>query len=565
MSTWILVVASLLRALTSSPSNPAPVTFRRALPGETGITWVHTNAHSAERYLPETIPPGVAILDYNNDGLMDILLVNTGESVFFHPDKPLRLALYRNNGDGTFTDVTEKAGLTANLFGMGAAIGDYDGDGYPDIFLTGYGRSILYHNNGDGTFTDVTAQSGIDAPGWSTSAVWFDYNNDGKLDLFVVQFVDYSSLRSCGSANAYAGTTQGALENQRYYCIPRVFDPMPSHLYRNDGGGHFTDVSKETGILESRGKGFGVIATDINNDGFMDLFQANDTVTNFLFVNRGGKKFEEIGLQAGVGYSEEGVPRSGMGVDSADFDGDGWQDLFVANVDHETFSIYHNNGDETFTDLNRLSGIADPTRLLSGWGLRFFDYDNDGVMDLILANGHPEDLIDQHNIGVTYKEPLLLFHNDGKGRMSNVSASSGEAFQQDYAARGLAVGDLNNDGYPDLVVGINGGSPLVLYNNAESRNNWVGLKLRGVEANPDAIGAVIKWSVNGQVRSRQKTAGGSFMSSHDPREILGIGSATKVDWVEIHWPAPSTRVERLADVPVNKYLTVIEGRGIVGK
>jgi len=558
--TWVLGFV-----LVVSVSRLAPVTFRQAQPGETGITWVHTNGHSEHRYLPETIPPGVAIFDYNNDGLMDVLFVDAGESTFFHPTKPLHPVLYRNNGDGTFTDVSEKAGLTTNFFGMGVAVGDYDGDGYPDIFLTGYGRSVLYHNNGGGTFSDVTTQSGIDAPGWSTSAVWFDYNNDGKLDLFVAQFVDYSSLRQCGLANSYGGKIEGVTDTLSYYCIPRIFNPMPSHLYRNDGGGHFTDVSREAGVLDSPGKGFGVVATDVNNDGWMDLFQANDTMSNFLFLNRGGGRFEESGLQSGVGYSEEGVPRSGMGVDAADFDADGWQDLFVANIDQETFSIYHNNGDESFTDAGKGSGIADPTRLLSGWGLRFFDYDNDGAIDLILANGHPDDLVDKRMKAVTYKEPLLLFHNDGRGKMNNVSAGSGDVFQGTYAARGLAVGDLNNDGYPDVVVGINGGPPLVLYNNAESRNHWVGLKLVGVRSNPDAAGAIVKWSVNGTVHARLKTAGGSFMSSHDPREILGIGQANKVDWVEIHWPKPSAQIDRLVNVPIDKYLTVVEGKGVAGK
>ena len=554
--TWLL--ATVLAALLPS----TPMTFREVPSLETGITWMHVNGHSDKRYLPETIPPGVAIFDYNNDGWMDILFVNSGESKFFHPRTALRSALYRNNRDGTFTDVTEKAGLTANLFGMGVAVADWDGDGFQDVFLTGYGKSVLYHNNGDGTFKEVTAESGIDAPGWSTSAVWFDYNNDGRLDLFVCQFVDHSSLRSCGAANSYGGRVEGIPESETSYCFPTVFPPMSSHLYRNDGNGHFTDISKETGILDSLGKGFGVVATDVNNDGYLDLFQANDTVANFLFVNREGRKFEELGLASGVGYSEHGVPRSGMGVDAADFDEDGRQDLFVANVDQETFSIYHNNGDETFTDLSKSSGIADPTRLLSGWGLRFFDYDNDGLMDLILANGHPNDLVDGRMRGVTYKEPLLLFHNQGNGSLANVSETAGEAFREKYAARGLAVGDLNNDGYPDVAVGINGGAPLVLYNNVASKNNWVGLKLVGTRANPAAIGALIRWNTNGQIHSRLKTAGGSFLSSHDPREILGLGKASKVDWVEIRWPKPSTRVDHFTDLPINKYLTVVEGRGI---
>lgn len=536
--------------------------FRQASPDQTGIHWSHTNAHSGHRYLPETIGPGVAIFDYNNDGWMDILFVNSGESEFFHPRTPLHPALYRNNRDGTFTDVTEQAGVKANFFGMGAAVADYDGDGYEDLLLTSYGKCILYHNNGNGTFTDVTAESGINPPGWSTSAVWFDYNNDGKLDLFVAQFVDYSSLKSCGSANAYGGKVEGGPETQIYYCIPRVFDPMPSHLYRNEGNGRFTDVSKETGILESPGKGFGVVATDINNDGYLDLFQANDTLPNFLFVNRAGKKFEELGLAAGVGYSEDGLARSGMGVDAADFDQDGRQDLFVANVDQETFSIYHNNGDESFTDLSRSHGIASPTRLLSGWGLRFLDYDNDGFADLILANGHPDDLVDKRMAGVTYLEPLLLFHNDGRGKMTDVSASAGDAFRGRYAARGLAVGDLNNDGFLDVVVGINGGAPLVLMNNAGSGNRWVGLKLVGTETNRAAVGALMRWSAGGVVHSRLKTSGGSFLSSHDPREVLGLGKAEKADWIEIHWPKPSSRVDRFNDVAGGKYLTATEGKGV---
>jgi hypothetical protein len=558
----MIFFTSLLMAALTALLHFGSATFRAASPNETGITWVHDNGQSENRYLPETEPPGVAIFDYNNDGLMDILIVNSGDSGFFHPKIPLHHALLRNNGDGTFTDVTEAAGLTADIFGMGVAIGDYDGDGFQDVLITGYGKVVLYHNNGNGTFTDVTAQSGIKAPGWTTAAVWFDYNNDGRLDLFISQFVDYSSLRVCGIADSYGGNMEGVAGSQTFYCIPRIFEPTPSYLFRNDGGGHFTDVSKETGIADHLGKGFGVVATDINNDGFMDLFQANDTVANHLFVNRGGKKFEEIGLKAGVGYSEDGLPRSGMGVDAADVDGDGWQDLFVANIDQETFSIYHNNGDETFDDISKGSGIAEATRLYSGWGLRFFDYDNDGLMDLIIATGHPDDMVDMRSRGVTAKEPLRLFHNDGNGRMMDVSESSGEVFRRKQWARGLAVGDLNNDGYLDVVVGVCGGPPLVLYNSGESKNNWIGFQLIGTTANPAATGAILKWSVDGAVHSRLKTAGGSFMSSHDPREVLGLGKAPGVDWVEIHWPRPSTRVDRFTDLALNRYYTVVEGKGI---
>jgi hypothetical protein len=309
-------------------------------------------------------------------------------------------------------------------------------------------------------------------------------------------------------------------------------------------------------------KGFGVVATDVNMDGFLDLFQANDTAANYLFMNRGGKKFEEIGLAAGVGYSEDGAPRSGMGVDAADVDGDSWPDLFVANIDQETFSLYHNNGDETFDDHNKSSGIANATRLLSGWGLRFFDYDNDGLLDLIIANGHPDDQVDARSRGVTFKEPLRLFRNAGNGKMADVSDQSGGVFLEKHSARGLATGDLNNDGYLDVVVGVNGDAPLVLYNNGESKNKWIGLQLEGTTANPSATGAIIKWSVSGVVRSALKAAGGSFMSTHDPRDIIGLGAAQRVDWLEIHWPKPSTRVDRFPNLSVERYHVIQEGTGI---
>ncbi len=535
------------------------VTFRFADPQKTGITWVHDNAMSEPRYLPETEPPGVAIFDYNNDGWMDLFLVNSGESVFFKPKTPLRPALYRNNKDGTFTDVTTEAGVSANLFGMGVGIGDYDGDGYQDILLTGYEKCLLYHNNGDGTFKDVIAQSGINPPGWSTTAVWYDYNNDGRLDLHVAQFVDYSGLRTCGAGESYGGKMEGASAQQRFYCAPSIFRPTSSHLYRNEGGGKFTDVSDETGLSAYLGKGFGIAVTDINNDGYMDVFQANDMVSNFLFLNHEGKRFEEIGLPAGIGYSLNGQARSGMGVDSSDFDGDGRQDLFVANIDHEFFSIYTNNGDLTFDDRNWKTDVAKSTRMLSGWGSRFLDYDNDGLLDLVLTNGHPDDMIDMRSRGVTYREPMVLFQNEGDGMMKDVSNISGEVFKRRVCGRGLATGDLNNDGYPEVLVGVNGGPPLLLYNNAENKNNWVGLQLVGTTANPAAVGALIRWSIGGVVHSRLKRAGGSFMSSHDPREVLGLGKNQKVDWLEITWPPPSNRVDRFPSVPTNRYLTVNEG------
>ena len=500
-------------------------------------------------FLPETTGAGCAFLDYDNDGWMDIYLVNSGACDFWTPAKPLRNALYRNNRDGSFTDVTEKAGVLGGGYGMGVAVGDYNADGFPDMYVTQYGRSILYRNNGDGTFTDVTEKAGVAAPGWASSAVWFDYDNDGRLDLFVCRFVDFSKSKNqwCGNRDT----------NQRWYCIPRVYEPAPCWLFHNNGDGTFTDVSGESGIAKSLAKAWGVVACDINNDGWMDLFVANDTVQNFLFVNRRGK-FEEIGMMAGVGFSSYGRPRSGMGVDAADYDQDGWVDLFVANVDQEMYSLYHNNKDESFTDVAVASGIGDATRLMSGWGLKFFDYDNDGDLDLILCNGHPDDKIDGRVTGVKYLEPMLLFRNTPAG-LRNVSSQSGPIFSKPLAARGLALGDFNNDGAVDLLVSVNDGAPVLLKNNAGAQNNWLGIKLIGKKSNPDAIGARVTYQSGNWKRSRMKVGGGSYLSSHDPRMVLGLGARRKIDSLEVKWPLPGAGSQRFTDLPVNRYITVVEG------
>jgi hypothetical protein len=532
----------------------APLIFEEVPPSRSGIVWTHENAMSPERYLPETLGPGCAFLDYDNDGWLDLYLVNSGPSEFFQPKQPLRNALYRNNRDGTFTDVTERAGVPGGTFGMGVAVGDYDNDGYPDLFVTACGRALLYHNNGDGTFSDVTKKCGIELSGWTTSAVWFDYDGDGRLDLFVCSFVRYlpEDRQSCGGNEA----------GQKYYCIPRAFHPTASYLFHNNGDGTFSEVGHQSIIGKTMGKALGVVATDVNNDGRMDLFVANDTVQNFLFLNRGGNRWEEAGINAEVAFGETGQARSGMGVDSADFDNDGWQDLFVANVDQEKFSLYRNLKNGTFDDVAQVQSIAQATRLLSGWGLKFFDYDNDGELDLILANGHPDDMVSQRSQAVTYREPLLLFHQSA-GKFQNVSKEAGPVFSRDFAARGLAVGDFDNDGKQDILIGVNGGAPVLLQNKSSAANHWLGIRLEGKNCNRDAVGARLSWLANGKKRSRFKTAGGSYLSSHDPREVLGLGAATKVDWLDIKWPAPSTRVERITNIPVDRYVHIVEGKGIV--
>jgi len=543
-------VAPFVNTIEARAGRQPPPDFEEIPASVSGITWVHTAGLSPTMYLPETDGAGCAFLDYDNDGWMDIYLVNSGKCDFYEPPRPLRNALYRNNRDGTFTDVTVKAGVPGNAYGMGVAVGDYDGDGFPDLYVTQYAQGILYHNNGDGTFTDVTAKVGVATPGWSTSAVWFDYDNDGRLDLFVLQFAKLDKTVWCGNK----------LTGERWYCRPTFYEPMPCWLFHNNGDGTFTDVSRESGIARWPAKGWGVVAADINNDGWMDLFIGNDTVPNFLFVNRGKGRFEEIGALAAVGYNPFGLARSGMGVDACDYDGDGWVDLFVANIDHEMFSLYRNNHDETFTDVAPRLGIASDTMFRSGMGQKFFDYDNDGNPDLLLCNGHPELNVDKMIPGVTYAEPLMLFRNSGRG-FENVSKQSGPIFSKNIAGRGLAIGDFDNDGSIDALASVSNGAPILLRNNAGRRNHWLGLRLIGRKCNIDAIGAKVSYRSGDLERHQFKVAGGSYLSYHDPRMVLGLGQRTKIDWIDVKWPQPSGALERFKDLPIDRYITIVEGEG----
>jgi enediyne biosynthesis protein E4 len=537
----VLRTASVLVLLFSTGSGGRAI-YESLPPARTGITFVHDNAKSFRRYLPESMGPGVAMLDYDGDSDMDLYFVNSGPSDFFTPKKPLRNALYRNNGDGTFTDVTEQAGVPGRDFGIGVSTCDFDTDGKPDLFVTNYGTNVLYRNNGNGTFTDVTKQAGLDAKGLWTAAVFFDMDNNGTQDVFLGHFVKYNKEleRDC--------TQKGV----PHYCYPLTYDPWPSRMYRNNGDGTFTDVSDSSGIGKEMGKTFGAVATDINNDGLLDLFVANDSVPNFLFLNKGGGKFQEIGLDAGVSYNLDGAARSGMGVDASDYNNDGWQDLFVANFNRERFSIYRNRGDNTFADDAGSTGIGAATQPYSGWGLKFFDFDRDGDDDLIVCNGHPDDLIETLSNTLTYKEPILLFEQvDGKFR--NLGGRAGEAFTKNYPARGLAIGDLNNDGLLDVVFANTGEAPVVLrHTGAGAQSGWVGLTFEAPIA-----GTRLAWTSGGVKRSRLKTAGGSYLSSHDPRELLGLGSATKVDTLEILWP--DGKRKRYTDVASGRYYTVTRG------
>ncbi|MGH9604689.1 MAG: CRTAC1 family protein [Terracidiphilus sp.] len=529
----------------------APQPYFQAIPAaQSGIVWSHTAGLSPNMYLPETVGAGCAFLDYDNDGWMDIYLVNSGPCDFYQPAKPLRNALYKNNRDGTFTDVTEKAGVRGNAYGMGVAVGDYDGDGLPDLYVTQYPHSILYHNNGDGTFTDVTAKAGLTAPGWATSAVWFDYDNDGRLDLFVCRFAEFDK-----EENVWCG---GHGPGQRYYCKPTMYKPMANWLFHNNGDGTFTDVSRESGIAASLNKAWGVVAADLDNDGRMDLFVGSDTAPNPLFINQGGGRFIDNGFLAGVAYNAFGVARSGMGVDAADYDQDGWIDLFVDNVDHEVYSLYHNNRHGGFDDVSLHTPIGPITLLMSGWGLKFFDFNNDGDIDLVIANGHPDLMIHKNHPDLHYLQPMLLFEQNG-GVWKNVSQEAGPAFSLRLAGRGLALGDFDNDGAVDVLVSNNNGAPLLLRNLAGRENHWLGLRLIGVKSNIDAIGAKVTWQSGSLRRHRSKVGGGSYLSSHDPRMVLGLGPNKQVDWIEVQWPAPGGGTQRFTNLPVDRYITVIEG------
>ena len=368
--------------------------------------------------------------------------------------------------------------------------------------------------------------------------------------MYVGQFAEFSKAKALA-----CGTGDG----KRHYCDPRLSASRPSWLFHNNGDGTFTDVSKSSGIAGSLGKAWQAVATDINNDGWVDLFVANDTVGNFLFLNRGGGRFEEVGLQADVAYNSDGLSRSGMGADSADFNQDGWMDLFLSDLNAEVYSLYSNKHDGSFEDIAASWGIAKVTRSMSGWGLKFFDYDNDGELDLIIANGSPDDLIEEIYSMFRYREPLLLFRNTGTSYV-DVSKESGPVFSKSFSGRGLALGDFNNDGAVDVLVSVNDGAPVLLRNNVGTQNHWLGVRLVGKKGNPDAVGARLTYQAGDLKRSRMKVGGGGYLSSHDPRVVLGIGNRKKIDWLEVRWPLPGG-TERFTNLPVDRYITIVEGTG----
>lgn len=518
---------------------------------EAGIAWRHVNGATEEKYLIETMGGGGAFLDYNRDGKLDIFLVQSGCHKFSGSCASGKNALYRQNPDGTFTDVAAQAGVAdSGIYGMGVAVGDYDNDGFPDIYVTGFPHNVLYHNNGDGTFTDVTARAGVAASGWSTSAAFFDYNHDGRLDLFVARYLDWDYDK-----NIFCGEKR---PGYRAYCHPNEFKGVSSKLYRNNGDGTFRDVSEASGIAQHIGKSLGVVAFDFNGDGWQDLYVANDTVRNFLFRNNGDGTFTETGLLAEVAYGSEGKTESGMGTDAADFDGDGKPDLFVTNIDYEPNNLFRNTGDEAFTDVTVQARLGSVAILFSGFGTRFLDFDNDGNLDIAVLNGHVLDNIHLFREGVSFAERPFLFHGSGGG-FQEVSAASGAAFLKSYVGRALATGDFNNDGAMDMLWVTNGGPPVLLRNEGGRRNSWIGFELEGTVSNRDAVGAVVTVSAGSRQWVREITGGGSYCAAHDLRVLFGLGAAEKADKVEIRWPAGG--VTRLENLPARKYVHIREPGG----
>lgn len=552
---WFLFsVFALPTAVHTSSPVREPLTFVDVVPAA-GITFRHDNAASPEKYLIETMGSGCGWIDYDQDGLLDLYLVNGGATKVYRPGHPLRSALYRNDGDGTFTDVTEKAGVAAEgLFGMGVAVGDYDNDGYPDLYVLGYGRSILYHNNGNGTFTDVTEKTGVANKGkWASSGAWFDYNHDGKLDLAIANYVDWTPEN-----NIWCGEHR---PGYRGYCHPDVYHGQTPTLYRNNGDGTFSDVSKPSRIGLKPGNGLGIVTFDYDNDGWQDVFIANDSMPNALYHNNHDGTFTEVGFASGTAVSAEGMSEAGMGVDAADTTGRGLMDLFVTHLDYEQARLYHNNGDGTFDDATFRVGLGYATFHFSGFGTCFVDYDNDGAQDIFVANGNLLDNIQLYHADVTYAEPKLMFRNLGQGRFRDVSAKLGPDFVRHRVSRGAAVGDFDNDGDLDILINNNGEAPQLLRNDGGNKNAWLGILLVGTKSNRDGVGARVKITSGKLVLFGQKKGGMSYQSAQDPRLHFGLGPRRKIDSLEVRWP--SGEVTRLKDLDVNRFITIREGAGIV--
>jgi hypothetical protein len=519
---------------------------------QSGINFKHENGASREKYLPETMSAGALIFDYDNDGWPDIFFVNGGSFVDRAAATAARHRLYRNNRDGTFRDMTASSGIAVAGFGMGACSADYDNDGWPDLYVTAVESNKLYRNGGNGSFTDVTAKAGVGGNSlWSSSCAFADIDNDGDVDLYVTNYVDFSVKN-----NKYCS----AMQNIRTYCHPNVYQPVPHVLYRNNGGGLFADITKEAGVYRSDGNGLGVVFGDYDNDGWTDIYVANDSVPNFLFHNNRNGTFDEVGFRAGVSLGAEGRPLAGMGTDMAEMDGDGLPDIIVTNLDRETHSLYRNLGKGLFSNVTFESGVGHATLPFVGFGVAFLDYDNDSDLDLAIANGDIIDNVSQFRDNTTHEQRNLLLQNDGKGRFRDVGPASGPGFALKKVSRTLAAGDLDNDGDLDIVIGNNGQSADLLRNDGGNRNNSLLIRAIGSKSNRDGIGARLQLTAGAKTLTRHIKAGSSYQGQNDLRVHFGLEKAAQADRLEILWP--SGLVDTIDGLKANQIIAVTEGRGI---
>ena len=553
----ILLFAALLCLVALAQSTAAPPIRFEDIAERAGVHFVVENSPTPEKHQPETMPAGVGLLDYDGDGLLDIYLVNGAEMPSLEKTSPRYYnRLFHNNGNGTFTDVTEHARVAGAGYGMGVAVGDYDNDGRPDLFVANVNGNQLFHNNGDGTFTEVTAKAGLSGAlhhgrkMWSIAAGWFDYNRDGLLDLFVVNYCDWDPR--------YEPSCMGL--NGRGYCHPDSFPPLTNTLYRNNGDGTFTDVSAETGVSKIEGRGMGVAFADYDNDGWPDVFVANDNSPNLLFHNIGGKRFEEAGVLASVAYNEDGNVLAGMGVDFRDVNNDGLPDIWHTAIENETFPLYLNNGKGAFVNAGQPSRLANLTRPMSGWSNGIVDLDNDGWKDLVVARSNVLDNIEQISKHFRYAEPDSVFRNLGNGQFADVSATAGADFVKLAPHRGLAYGDLDNDGRMDLVITALGGPVSVLRNMTETHNHWILLELTGTKSNRMGIGAQIRITTDdGRKLYNEVTTSTGYAAASDPRVHFGLGDSRVIREIEIRWPSGTRQL--LNNVTADRRMVVTEPSG----
>ncbi len=567
-SLQILLAALLPLSLLFAVGNPAsqnsknskPIAYFTDKAKEAGLTMMNVfGGENTKKYIIETTGTGVAIFDYDNDGWPDIFIVNGTKLEGFPAGKAPTNHLYHNNHDGTFTDVTEKAGLAHTGWGQGVCVGDYDNDGWEDLYVTYYGKNILYHNNGNGTFTDVSDKAGVAGSGkaWGTGCAFVDYDRDGHLDLMVANYVDFD----LSAAPAPGDRPTCIWKGVPVMCGPQGLPGAKNILYHNRGDGTFEDVTAKSHIDQTTGHyAFSVTTFDFDDDGWPDIFVACDSTPSILYHNNRDGTFTDVAITAGAAFNEDGRAQAGMGSTLADYNGDGRLDIFKTNFSDDTATLYRNNGDGTFDDVTYAAGLGLNTQYL-GWGTMFLDFDNDGWPDLLLVNGHVYPEVDSQHLGSSFQEPRILYHNNGDGKFTDISATAGPGITQPISSRGLAIGDLWNDGRISAVVSNMNAPPSLLVNQVRTPNHWVAFRTIGAKSNRDGIGARIRMKAGARTFIDEVRSGSSFISNNDMRVHfgLGAGAASKIDWVEVRWP--SGLLEKFENVSIDSIHTIKEGSG----